>query len=82
MKNKIVSLKDGRTMCRILDSIIYKGDTQYLAIEFDTNHIIMIYPKDIYDILTFKSEIFLRDEGKIDPGCLVSLKKDILRIGI
>lgn len=51
MKNKIVQLKDGRTTCRILDSIIINGNTMYLIMEFEKGVITTIKPTDIWDIV-------------------------------
>lgn len=72
MKNKIVMLIDGKTKCRILDTIIYKGDTKYLVIEYKTKNILTIFPHHIYDI----ADIITDNED------LHSIKDSILRIGI
>ena len=56
MKNKIVQLRDGKTTCRILDTIVSNGNTFYLVIDFDTKTITKIDPNQIFDIVQ-------RDEG-------------------
>lgn len=51
MKNKIVQLRDGKTTCRILDSIVHNGNTMYVVIDFNSKSITTIHPKDIWDIV-------------------------------
>jgi hypothetical protein len=56
MINKLVQLRDGRTICRVLDSIIYNGNTLYLVIDFNTRSVTTIIPKDIHDIMELDVE--------------------------
>jgi hypothetical protein len=65
MKNKIVILRDGKTTLRIIDIIINKGDTEYLAIDFETTTITTIKPKDIYDILKIEGDKPHSDKNNI-----------------
>lgn len=51
MKNKIVLLKDGRTYCRILDTIICNGNSWYMVIDFKSKSITKVDPKDVWDIV-------------------------------
>jgi hypothetical protein len=59
MINKIVKLKDGRSVCRILDSILASGNTYYMAIDFESSKIIFINPHSIIDIIdnNYNSEL-------------------------
>lgn len=67
MKNEIVKLSDGKTICRILDTIINKGDTEYIVIIFDTKDITIIKPSRIYDIMKYDND-----------HNLISKKEDII----
>ena len=51
MKNRIVKLKNGITICEILDKIIIGGTTSYLALDFESNRIIIINPNNIFEIV-------------------------------
>lgn len=51
MKGRIITLRDGRTNCRILDKCLDNGTTYYLGINIDTHELMTFKPKDIYDIL-------------------------------
>ncbi len=51
MKNKIVLLKDGRTYCRILDTIVSNGNSWYLVIDFKSKSITKVDPKEVWDIV-------------------------------
>jgi hypothetical protein len=71
MKNKIVELRNGTSICRILDTVIYKGDTAYLVIEFKTRALLTISPKDIFDIVE------LDKEGKFNSIRDILIKKGL-----
>jgi hypothetical protein len=73
MINKIVELKDFKTRCRILDSIIYNGNTLYLVLDFRSKSITTISPKDVYDIV----EIDPNDKNKF-----ISVRDCIMERGI
>lgn len=74
MKNRIVLLKDGNTKCRILDSVIHKGDTKYLVIEYKTKNIFTIFPQDIYDI--YETSVSTKHKE------YHSIKDEILKMGL
>jgi len=73
MKNKIVQLRNGQTICRILDTIIYNGDTLYLVIDFETKGIITIKPKDISDIV---------ENDPDDKNNFISIKDKLVEKGL
>lgn len=65
MINKIVELKGGISICRILDKIKINGDTHYLVIDINNKRLTCISPKDILDMLewdnTSKSYISIKN---------------------
>lgn len=51
MKNKIVELRNGKTTCRILDTVISNGNSFYVALDFATKHIMLVNPREIWNIV-------------------------------
>lgn len=47
MKDKIVTLNDGKTKCKILDKLLDNGTTYYLVINLETGRIYPIKPNTI-----------------------------------
>lgn len=71
MKNKIVLLRDGKSYCRILDTINYNGNSWYLVLDFKSKSITRVDPKEVWDIVEKNKE-----------GGFVSIRDTIMDNGI
>jgi len=73
MKNRIVELKDGKTRCRIIDTVMFNGNTMYLVVVFESKAVTLISPKEIWDII---------ENDPKDQTSYISIKDSIVEYGL